>query len=327
MSRIDTLKKQFPHLNITLLDLLSEIDGTESHKYLQLLCKVFKKNHSFENPNDPEHKYRKEEMNSVLNKAGINSTDDASVGYIKTRFLDMYNISDLELFHEFKTHMENNRIEGTDLTKYSDISDLQRAISYANIKAVQKSLEKQVHKEYEDDKWLFVRPLSFESSRVYGSATKWCTTFKREKEYFFKYFHQGALVYVINKQNGYKAAMYIEIHNITSDEVSFWNSEDTRVDFLSLEFDDYLIPIFKRIKGDRKKNSEFLSSIELLDVAKDCNSIHRLFNSNEKCVPIEEPALEELMDVEVQIRRMYDNRMLVDEDLIPSSNPIPLMNA
>ena len=327
MSRIDTLKKQFPHLNITLLDLLSEIDGTDSHKYLQLLCKIFKKNHSFENPNDPDNKYRLEEMNSVLNKVGIDSTEDSSLGYIKTRFLDMYNISDLELFNEFKTHMENNRIEGTDLTKYSSISDLQRAISYANIKAVQKNLEKQVYKEYEDDKWLFVRPLSFESSAVYGSATKWCTTFKREKEYFFKYFHQGALVYVINKQNGYKAAMFIEIHKESSDEISFWNSEDTRVDFLTLEFDDYLTPIFKRIKSERKKNSEFLSPTELLDVARDCNSIHRLLNSHEKCVAIEEPAPVGLIDMEVQIRRMYDNRMLEDEGLIPIANPLPSMNA
>lgn len=320
MSRIDTLKKQFPHLNITLLDLLSEIDGTDSHKYLQLLCKIFKKNHSFENPNDPDNKYRLEEMNSVLNKVGIASTEDSSLGYIKTRFLDMYNISDLELFNEFKTHMENNRIEGTDLTKYSSISDLQRAISYANIKAVQKNLEKQVYKEYEDDKWLFVRPLSFESSAVYGSATKWCTTFKREKEYFFKYFHQGVLVYVINKQNGYKAAMYIEIHTNSTDEVSFWNSEDSRVDFLTLEFDDYLIPIFKRIKNERKKNSEFLSNSELMNIAIECNSLHRLLNSSSENILSETPQLIELDTAEAQIRQMYERGIMERE-------PVPRMNA
>ena len=320
MSRIDTLKKQFPHLNITLLDFLSEIDGTESHKYLQLLCKIFKKNHSFENPNDPDNKYRLEEMNSALNKVGIDSTEDSSLGYIKTRFLDMYNISDLELFHEFKTHMENNRIEGTDLTKYSSISDLQRAISYANIKSVQKNLEKQVHKEYEDDKWLFVRPLSFESSAVYGSATKWCTTFKREKDYFFKYFHQGALVYVINKQTGYKAAMYVEINKNSSDEISFWNSEDSRVDFLSLEFDDYLIPIFKRIKSERKKNSEFLPHPELLNIAIECNSLHRLFDSPVETTLPEPPQLIELDSAEAQIRQMYERGVMERE-------PAPRMNA
>lgn len=321
MSRIDTLKKQFPHLNITLLDLLTEIDGTESHKYLQLLCKVFKKNHSFENPNDPEHKYRKEEMNSVLNRVGVNSTDDASVGYIKTRLLDMmYCISDLELFHEFKEHMENNRIENTDLTKYSTISDLQRAISYANIKSSQKKLEKQIFKEYEDDKWLFVRPLSFESSAVYGSATKWCTTFKKEKEYFFKYFYQGALVYVINKQTGYKAAMYVEIHTDHTDEVSFWNSEDSRVDFLTLDFDDYLVPIFKRIKSERKKNSEFLPNSELMNLAIECNSLHRLFDSTSEKTLSEPPQLIELDTAEAQIRQMYERGIMERE-------PAPRMNA
>ena len=48
MSRIETLKKQFPHLDISLLDVLSELDGTKSHKYLQLLCKVLSNSHNFE---------------------------------------------------------------------------------------------------------------------------------------------------------------------------------------------------------------------------------------------------------------------------------------
>ena len=279
MSRIDTLKKQFPHLNITILDLLSEIDGTKSHKYLQLLCKVFKKNWIKE-----LYRSETERLEIILDnqrafrRLGISEDDDFLVNITKRRLLDLFRHDDIELFQEFKSHLESDRVEISDLTKYETINDIRNAVSYASIKQSQKSLEKQIHKEFEDDTWVLVRPLSFESSSVYGSGTKWCTTFKREKEYFFKYFYSGALVYVINKKTGYKFAMYVEIQPEYS-EISFWSAEDSRVDFLSLETDDHLLPILKRIKNELKKNSDFLNKEELAKVAQDCNSLYRLENN------------------------------------------------
>ena len=275
MSRKETLKDQYPHFNLTILDLLSEIDGTKSHKYLQLLCKLFKKRWLQQLGANEEVKSIEDDNKIVFERVGISSSEDPLVNVTKRRYMDLFSYGDLELFQQFKHHMESNRIEETDLTKYDSISSLSQAVSYASIKLHTKTLEKQVHKEFEDDKWLLVRPLSFESSSVYGSGTKWCTTFKREKDYFFKYFHNGTLVYVLNKKNGYKFAMHVEIYE-RSEEISFWNAEDTRVDVLSLDLDDYLIPIFRRIKTERKKNSEFLSKSDLFEVASECNSVYRL---------------------------------------------------
>ena len=54
-------------------------------------------------------------------------------------------------------------------------------------------------KEYEDDKWVIVRPLTFASSVKYGASTRWCTTYQAEKQYFERYWRQGILIYFINK--------------------------------------------------------------------------------------------------------------------------------
>jgi hypothetical protein len=120
-----------------------------------------------------------------------------------------------------------------------------------------------------------VRPLSFEASSKYGSGTKWCTTFKREKDYFFKYFHNGSLVYFVNKKTGYKAAM----HGITDDvmkDITFWDSLDNRRDSIELDLDDCLVPVIKSIVKCNKPNSWFLDLKTLHKVAEECNSLFRL---------------------------------------------------
>ena len=79
-------------------------------------------------------------------------------------------------------------------------------LSLADIKSELKGLENETIKVYEDDVWLLVRPLSYLSSKKYGSNTKWCTTTESNSEYFIKYSSKGVLIYCINKKTGYKVA-------------------------------------------------------------------------------------------------------------------------
>ena len=51
------------------------------------------------------------------------------------------------------------------------------------MKELAKELEGQIIKEYEDEKWVALRPLTFSSSAKYGSSTRWCTTYQKEKNY------------------------------------------------------------------------------------------------------------------------------------------------
>jgi hypothetical protein len=149
------------------------------------------------------------------------------------------------------------------------------AVSLSEIKLLEKELENEVIKEFEDEKWLLVRPLSFQSSLRYGSSTKWCTTFKREKDYFFKYFYRGTLVYFINKETGYKVALHGECSHKLVD-ISFWNQQDNRCDFFEVDIDEYLLPEIRRIVTTNRTNASYLSQEKLFKVAEECNSLYRI---------------------------------------------------
>lgn len=273
MSRIDTLKNQFKEFNYTIIDLLTEIDGTESHKYLQFLCKVVK--NKISNSNDSKYH---EDVIQTLKKYGIESDNSFSVDYIKMCLLDRFlDVTDIKIFNQFKSYMENGLIVEKDITKYSTFSDISNAVSLAELKILEKDYETRVFKEFEDENWLIVRPLSFSSSCKYGSATKWCTTFTNDKQYFFKYFYKSILAYIINKNNGYKVAMHGSIDSDGSVyDLSFWNSADSRMDFLEVDVDDYLIRHIKKILKSKISNCSFVTKSELSEIALECNSLFRL---------------------------------------------------
>jgi hypothetical protein len=157
------------------------------------------------------------------------------------------------------------------------MDEIMSAVSLSEIKLLEKELENEVVKEFEDEKWLLVRPLSFQSSLRYGSSTKWCTTFKREKDYFFKYFYKGSLVYFINKETGYKVAFYGECSHKLVD-ISFWNQQDNRCDFFEVDIDEYLFPEIKRIITTNRTNASYLSQEKLFKVAEECNSLYRIID-------------------------------------------------
>jgi len=108
---------------------------------------------------------------------------------------------------------------------------------------------------YEDDVWLIVRPLTFESSAKYGAGTKWCTTSMNDKQYFTRYWSKGTLAYIINKQTGLKYAMFHALRNWDT-ELSFWDAVDNRIDFLSMDIDDKLTPVIKQLIKSDKANED-----------------------------------------------------------------------
>lgn len=276
MSRIKTLKEQFPHLDISLIDILSELDGTKSHKYLQLLCKVFSRHHNFEIQNNLDSNSYAKEIDDKLSSYQLDTNEPLNSKYVKFRLIEnFYNPSDINTFLQFRDLNERELIQNSDLTKYSSMDEIMSAVSLSEIKLLEKELENEVIKEFEDEKWLLVRPLSFQSSLRYGSSTKWCTTFKREKDYFFKYFYRGTLVYFINKETGYKVAFYGECSHKLVD-ISFWNQQDNRCDFFEVDIDEYLLPEIRRIVTTNRTNASYLSQEKLFKVAEECNSLYRI---------------------------------------------------
>ena len=103
------------------------------------------------------------------------------------------------------------------LDSYTDLSTLERIMD--EVESIQTKKQKEteakagVDKLYEDDRWLLVKPNTFEGSCYYGSATKWCTTSKENPSHFADYASRGNLYYIIDKSHElgdfYKIALFL----------------------------------------------------------------------------------------------------------------------
>ena len=62
-------------------------------------------------------------------------------------------------------------------------STIQILTSIGNIRYGKNSVDKL----YEDDRWLLVKPNTYEGSCYYGSSTKWCTASKDYTKHFDDY--------------------------------------------------------------------------------------------------------------------------------------------
>ena len=269
MSRLDELKKQYPHLNMSLFDLMTRLDSSKSYKYLPLFCKLFGKRF------DPKEQYHVEDVpkgildihtNLISKSISTNDLTDSQM-YMLYCLTDYFPNENFTTLKDFMYYMENGKIQNKDVTSYSKIEEIRSAVSLASIKEMDEEMENQAIKEFEDDTWVAVRPLTFAASAKYGSSTRWCTTYQKEKQYFERYWRQGVLVYFINKNTGYKFALY---KSLAENELSFWNAEDSRVDFLSLEIEDYLFPIVKKIVQSNLTNKNLCTDEIQEQVHREC---------------------------------------------------------
>jgi hypothetical protein len=235
------------------------------------MCKIFGKRF---NPKEMFHKDEIPqlmlEIQAGLMNKGISTNDltNNQMYYLLNYVSEHIPTDTFQTLNEFMRYMDRGQIENPDVTSYKDIESIRGAITLASMKELTKDLEGQVIKEFEDERWVILRPLTFSASAKYGSSTRWCTTYQREKNYFEKYWRKGILVYFINKKTGYKFAGYKGL--LGDDEFSFWNSEDTRVDYLDVEADDYLFPIVRKIFKSNDTNKNLCSDEIQQQVHKEC---------------------------------------------------------
>lgn len=268
MSRIIELKKQYPELNLTMFDLFERIDTTKTYKYFPLMCILFSSRWKFETLDSNRGDFISEIKNRLESK-GIKITNEKdTLVHAIFNLTDHYSDDMFLTTKEFIERMENNKIQNKDLSTYNSLENLRTAITLSSIKEIERGLEKQVIKEFEDDTWLVVRPLTFQASSKYGANTRWCTTYSKEKEYFAKYWRRGILVYFINKLNGFKFAGYKSL--IGEPELSFWDPTDQRVDYLQLDVDDYLFSITKKIFSSTESNRDLCDLETSIQVEKEC---------------------------------------------------------
>jgi hypothetical protein len=270
MSKITEIKKQYPELNISIIDLFSKMDSTKTNKYVPLFCNMLAyRFQPYKMWNKRDADYEMKHITEKLESLGINCESMSANEIFAINLLsDYFNTDDIRLLSSFRKYNERNLIPNRDVTSYKNLDDIRSSVGLATLKEDEKEMKSQIVKEYEDDTWLVLRPLTFGASSKYGSATKWCTTYQNDKQYFEKYWRRGILVYFINKITGLKFATFKSLDG--ERELSFWNSADNRVDFLELEIDDYMIPIIKNVLKSDKTNRDLSSSKIRNQVNREC---------------------------------------------------------
>jgi hypothetical protein len=253
MSKIKELKTN-PNNVLNLISMLELFSPEGKTKYVELLLNLMKST-----PNIKEHvsevKTYLTNNFEFIKSEQLNDFSDLQLMMIY-RFVDsFFNTSDLNVFRKFCEYNERGLISQNDLTKYKSFDDVISATDLADLKNDTKDMENQTIKIYEDNEWLLIRPLTYLSSKKYGSNTKWCTTSVHNSEYFIKYADKGVLIYCINKLTGYKVAQFFSLKK-GEPEYSFWDQKDERIDSSQSELPDELILFLRSYnkKPDNKPN-------------------------------------------------------------------------
>jgi hypothetical protein len=213
------LKKQYPELEFNFVDLVGLLDTTPTKKLTPFLVKQF---------NDWIQYRPDEKMNGSSEYETLRRTlgdPKNELDEIVKRMVFKWAQPKLEIIKEFTEHMEANRLTETDINKYNNWNAIKLAVNEAEIKHGIKNKKNRVMILHSDDEWLVLKPLSIEASINYGYGTKWCTSMKNSGSYFHKYSKNGVLVFVINRKNGVKYAIYS-----SPKEYSVWTATDARID-------------------------------------------------------------------------------------------------
>lgn len=221
MNRLDRLKEQHPDLNISLIDIISFLDPTDSYKYTEFLIKNFK--------NDSQYY----------------STDKYEFMGLMGVFL--FGSGEIETLNEFERHSKANRIKNKDISQYTNFLELNNEIKVATEIENRKKLEKEILKIYEDDTWFILTPLSLEASQVYGANTKWCVT---QLKYWNQYLTTHRLIYVINKKTDTKIAFS---RDFLKEKFQAWDQQDKEADPMFVNFipDELFLKIRKELQEDK----------------------------------------------------------------------------
>lgn len=267
MAKLKDIKESAPSwMKMSILDVLQLIDGTPTNKYLPMLVSLIKsrwdKREVDWTKNEPEDDYASSFINELHSKTRNKTKEDLrKLSLIEVvmsirlfEHLDL-NYSEIEELIKFMDRHDNNKFKNLDVNQIKTMEDISGYNLLSSLKEIEKIYEKQVLTLLNDEKWLVVRPITYESSIKYGASTKWCTT-ARDSYHFFKYTRNGKLIYILNKLTGDKNAMFVGNNN-DSYEVSFWDVADNRIDSLMVNIDQYVRDmLIETIKNDSKTNRE-----------------------------------------------------------------------
>jgi len=261
MSKLDTLKKQHSDLDISFIDALSMCYKT---KYVEMIINVTK--HRWEKEEDTREGsiyeftdmgFSEEEAKEILNGKTWAAQKFMYANLSETPYRHF------RVINKFVNLNERGLIVNKDVTSYKTIEEMEAQIALAELKSVNKELEKFVLKLHEDDEWLIIKPLTYESSKKYGAGTRWCTAAESDQYQFYGYTGRGNLIYAMNKYTGYKVAAFKNLDKDHSRELSFWAADDTRLDSTEVETSAEIMDIIITDLRNCKQSNYNLASDEI----------------------------------------------------------------
>ena len=261
MTKLKKFKETVPPwMSLSLIDVLEMIDPSKTNKFLPMLTNIV--DSSFKNrvgnwgDDTIEFIHRIETISPHLK--GTFDVSDPSLVYSFWALLERIPNNELDSLVDFIELYEKHQIPGVDINQIKTLNEIESVVNLINIKNIGKEFSKQTYVDLDTEKWLVIRPLTYESSLKYGAHTKWCTAAKSNPYQFFRYTEEGVLVYCINKETGYKLAFHMFREGNKFYDISFWNSIDERIDSLSAEIDFDVYQLIKNIytSSETKTNKE-----------------------------------------------------------------------
>ena len=133
------------------------------------------------------------------------------------------------------------------IDSYNDLETLERVMDEMDAIQTKKEKEKEakegVDKLYEDDRWLLVKPNTYEGSCYYGSATKWCTASKDYPKHFEDYSKRGLLFYIIDKTKDVGDFFKIALFKKWNGEEEWYDRADNRLEGSTVKAIESLLPL------------------------------------------------------------------------------------
>ena len=309
MSKLNTLKTQNPDLDISLIDALGLVYKT---KYVEMYLNIYKTKKSKEDNNNEDDmtSFQIEMIDMGFNEKYVIDLSK-KLSHIQQHFVSELisgiNYRDIRSFNKFIELNERGLIDNKDVTSYKSMEDVLSQISIAELKLIDKELEKLVLKLHEDEEWLIIKPLTYESSCKYGAGTKWCTAATSEEYQYHNYTRRGILTYAMNRKTGVKVAAFKNLDSDHQRETSFWNAIDERLDSsecgLPLHILDIIITDFRScIKSNydlgtdeiKEMNDERLNGKEKHNLSYSLRELADRYNLTVAEQPVEEavPSIE-----------------------------------
>ena len=269
---VKKILSESPENNFGLVDFIKLVYPTAKSKYYNMITNLIKK----DSLNDEELvKEEKSLIKQIFPDANPEDLDKLSNFQLYMAFrltTGLYETRDeWEYLSKFIEYNELGLIENNDVTSYKSIEQIKDVVTKAQVRKIEKELESQVLKVYDDNEWLAFRPLSYSASVKYGYGTKWCTAMDRDSDYFQRYTQNGILIYCVNRTSTKKVAFYTDVrpdhpnnleHRYQS--ISFWNEKDESIDSL---FTGLPVGVLKAIKNEIDNNYQcnrmFFSKEEL----------------------------------------------------------------